>query len=219
MYEFVRSTVEYQNWGWNAVVVGSFGAIIFTFIEGWGLWKQNQAIWRGKSGESVSVSWFSYFLFALAAFFFYGIHIHGIAAMFNGVALTLVHIPILLGLWKYKGFAKWEKVQFFCLALMVPAMAFLPWKNEVFTIVSVGIIYSLATQPLELWKTKKTGAVEIKLLVVYTLSTAFWVIYAFAINEWVLEILTSVNLFLLGLATLLWFKYRAREPVRAAVTP
>ncbi len=211
MSEFIKNSVEFQNWGWNALAIGSLGTAVFTLIEGWGLWKQNDAIWEGESGESVSVIWFSYLLFAFVAFFFYGVHIRGLAAMFNGAALALLHVPILLGLRKHKGFTTSEKVQFFLFALMVPAMAFLPWKDEVFMVVSVGIIYSTATQPWELLRAKKSGVLEIRLIVIYLISTIFWVIYAFAISEWVLEILTSANLLLFIITAVLWSEYRSRE--------
>lgn len=205
---------EYQSWGWNALTVGSSGIIVFTLAEVWGAWKQNQKIWHEKSGESVSVNFFSYNFFSFTALIFYGAHIASGASIFNGL-LMLFYIPILLGLWKFKGFTCREKVLFVFFSTMVPTIAILPWKDEVFLIISAGIVYSVATMPWELWKTKRTGAVEIKLLVVFLISTMFWVAYAFAIGEWVLEILTTVNLFLLCLSTGLWFKYRAIE--RASV--
>jgi len=200
-------TVEWQNWGLNALTIGSLGTIAFTFVEWWGLWKQKQAIWNEKSGESVSVSWFSYGTFFFAAFLFYGVHIASVAVIINSL-LAIIHIPILVGLWKFKGFSRHEKVQFVLLAGMVPAMAFLPWKDELFLIISFGTLYSFGTQPWELWKTKKAGVVEIRLIGVYFLSTLFWVVYAFAIGEWVLEIITPIVLIILGLTSVLWFKYR-----------
>lgn len=211
MEEWIRHSVEYQNWGWNSVTIGSLGTIIFTFVELWGLHKQNQTIWQKQSGQSLSVSWFSFFFFASVAFSFYGLHIRSIASILNGVVLALIHIPILLGLWQYKEFTRWESIQFFLLIATIPAMILLPWKDQVFLIISIGVIYAIATQPLELYKTKSVGAVDIRMLLVYVLSTIFWVIYAFAINEWVLKALALVNLGSLSLATFLWFRYRYYE--------
>jgi len=207
MLEFIQSTVEYQNWGLNAITIGSLGTIFFTFILWWGFWKQNHKIWKERSGESVSVIWFSYGLFSLIAFFFYGVHIQGISVIFNGIFLALISIPIVFGLWKYKEFTKTEKVLFFLFALMALAMAILPWKDQVFIIVSAGAIYALSMQVWELWDTKKTGVVEIRLLVISFFSSIFWVIYGFAIGEWVLKILASTNVFLLSIAILLWWNY------------
>ena len=215
MNEFIRSTVEYQQWGWNAVCIGSIGTVVFTFIEGWGLWKQNQTIWRGLSGTSVSVSWLSYSLFSVAAFFFYGMHTRSIAVLFHGAFLTVVYIPVVLGLWRYKGFSPWERVQFFLFALMVPAMALLPWKKATFLVISVGAVYSLATEPFELWKTRLPGVVDGRFLVACIASTTFWIIYAFAIGDWALEALASVNVLLLSVSLALWCLYRHRELIRA----
>ena len=201
---------EYREWGWNVLTIGAIGIVALVFVEGWGAWKQNQKIWREKSGESVSVIFFSYNFFSFTALIFYGAHIASGASILNGL-LAFFYIPILLGLWKFKGFTRKEKVLFFLYSMMVPAIAILPWKDEVFLIISLGIVYSVATVPWELWKMKKSGAVEIKLLIVFLVSTVFWVSYSFAIHEWVLEILTTINLILLGLATILWFRYRARE--------
>jgi len=208
-------SIEWQKWGLNALIIGSLGIIAFTFIEGWGLWKQKQAIWNKKSGESVSVNWFSYLTFFFVASLFYGIHIASVAVVISGL-LAILHIPILVGLWKFKGFARHEKIQFVLFVGMVPAMAFLPWKDELFLIFSFGTLYSLGTQPWELWKTKKTGVVEIRLVGVYFLSTFFWIVYAFAAGEWVLEIITPIALVLLGLTSALWFKYRSRERANAS---
>jgi len=155
----------------------------------------------------ISVNLFSYLAFFFAAYLFYGVHIASVAVLINSL-LAIVYIPILVGLWKFKSFTRNEKVQFVLFAGMVPAMAFLPWKDELFLIISLGTIYAFGTQPWELWKTKKTGVVEIRLVGSYFFATLFWVVYAFAIEEWVLEILTPIALFLLGLTAVLWFKYR-----------
>ncbi len=210
MLDILGGTYEWQNWGWNALTIGSLGTIVFTFVQGWGLWKQKQAIWNAESGESVSVSWFSYFTFFFIAFLFYGIHIASVAVIMNGL-LAILHVPILVGLWRFKGFTRYEKIQLVPFAGMVPAMALLPWKDELFLIFSFGTLYSLGTQPWELWKTKKTGVVEIRLVGVYFLATFFWVIYSFAVGEWVLRITTPTSLILLGLTSVLWFKYRGNK--------
>ncbi len=216
--DILESTREYQEWGLNAATVGAIGATIFIFIEMWGLHKQGRAIQENpeKKGESVSVIWFSYCFFTLVTGIFYGVHIKSALVLFNSIPCGILHIPVLIGLWKYKGFTRQEKILFVLFAGMVPAIAFLPWKNDIFMAISVGVIYAMATQPWELWKTKKRGVVEIRLLAAYTISTAFWVVYAFAIDEWVLEVLTTANLLTLCVSTALWFFYGANERARAS---
>ena len=208
MWEWIQGTLEYQHWGWNSLIIGSAGTIIFTFFEGWGILKQNESIWREKSGESVSVSWFSFLGFFFFAFILYGVHLKSIAIVVNGSVLGPLHLPVLWGLWKYKGFTGKEKLLFVLSVLMVPAMAFIPWKSEVYLLLSIGTIIALASQPWEIWENKNAGVLEIRLIGIYLVSTGFWVAYAFATGDLPLEIITTAALFLLLITCLLWFKYR-----------
>ncbi len=207
----LKETREYQEWGWNALTLGALGTIVFTIVEAWGFWKQNQKIWRQKSGESISITLFSYMFFAFWAFIFYGIFTRSASSVVNGLVLGSFYIPIILGLFKFEGFTNREKAQFCIFALMVPATALSPWVNEVFLTISIGLIIATATMPWKLYKAGKTGALEIRLLGAYLTSTAFWVVYAFALNEWVLEILATIQILLFGVTTILWFWYYSKE--------
>jgi len=208
--DWLKSIAEYQNWGFNALIVGSVGTIFFTFLEAWGLWRQNKLIWKEKSGESVSVGWFSYLGFLFLTLIVYGYSVKSISIVINGLVLGPLHFPILLGLWKFKGFSHREKLVFTISAMMLLAMILLPWKNIVFVVINFGTIISLSLQPWEIWKNKNAGMVEIRLISVYFVSTVFWVIYAYFLGEWALKIITPIALFLFGLTIFFWLKYRKK---------
>jgi len=200
--------VELNHLGWNALTIGFIGTLIFSFAEGWGVWQQNKAIWKNKSGESVSVIWFTYFTALFGIVFIYGLSTKSIALAFNGFLLTPLYIPLVVGLWKFKGFTKVEKICSACFLAAVIACVLVPYKDWFFLIFTVGNIFFSFTQPYEIWKNKSSGVVEIKLLVVFLASTIFWVTYAYASHDWVLEIITPCYLVIISLTTILWFKYR-----------
>ena len=106
-----------------------------------------------------------------------------------------------------KGFTRKEK-SFFWLFLMMPVtMATLPWKDVLFVAFCIGAKIALAAQPWEIWKNKDAGAVEIRLLFAYFMSSAFWVIYAFRTGQWILGATTSFSVLLFILTIFLWFRY------------
>jgi len=201
--------MELQHIGWNAITIGLFGTTIFTFIEYWGLVQQNRAIWLAKSGKSISVLWFCYSMAMFISMIIYGIEIKSIAFLINSI-LGIVHIPIIIGLWKYKGFSKMEKNFSILLIGCMGAMYILPHKDWFFLGLSFANIIVGIFQPWEIWKNKDAGVVEIKMLTAYTLGSSFWVIYAFAINDWVLKIVCPTFLLFLFTTIFLWFKYNKK---------
>jgi len=211
---FFTTSVEHKMWGLNAPTFWALGVNAFTAVEWWGLQKQNKRIWAERSGISVSVTLYTYTCPSFLAFIFYGIAIESISSILNGLVIGVMEIPIVLGLWKFKKWGTREKMQFYVFLTIVPVMAafaFTSWYNEMFLIVSLGMIVAAASMPWELWKEEKTGDLEIRLLGAYLASTVFWWLYAFAIDEWVLEFLASFNLFFLSITTILWCWYYRKE--------
>lgn len=200
--------MELDHLGWNALTVGFVGVLLFSFVEGWGVWQQNKTIWKSKSGESVSVIWFTYSTALFGVVFIYGLSTKSIALTFNGLLLTLLYIPLVVGLWKFKGFTKIEKIcSAFFLAIAI-ACVFVPYKDWFFLIFTAGNILFSFTQPYEIWKNKSSGVIEIKFLTVFLASTIFWMTYAYASHDWVLKIISPAYLVILSVTIILWFKYR-----------
>lgn len=203
---FLKDTVEWQGWGYNALTISFIATAVFTVLEGWGFLMQNRSIWRNKSGESISVSLFIYFGCLFITVIAYGYCIKSIAAILNGM-LGFLHLPILFGLWKYKGYTKLETGCLCVFPVMIPAMIFLPWKDLLMISLLFGSIIPLAMQLYEMWRAKSAGVVDARFIGILIISTAFWVVYAFAIENWVMEVIYPLTLVILILIFVLRFRY------------
>lgn len=199
--------MELEQLGWNAVTIGAVGAILFTILEAWGLWQQKKTIWNNQSGKSISVVWFLYFANQFVVIFIYGLSMKSITLTFNGL-LSLIYIPIIIGLWKFKGFKRSEKILGLFLLLTSMIMVIVPFKDWVFLVMSFGSLLASAMQPYEIWKNKNSGVVEIRLLTVFLISTLFWIIYGYAINDWVLKIVCPMYFTIVSITMFFWFIYK-----------
>ena len=104
-----------------------------------------------------------------------------------------------------------EKVQSALYVLMVPAMIYTEHKEELYTLLAFGSIYAVATQPWELYKTKRPGVVDIRLIIVYGLSSIFWVTYAFSVRAPALMITCPLISALILLTGGMWAIYSRRS--------
>jgi len=121
--------MELYNLGWNAITVSFIGTIFFSLLGTWGLVHQNRQIWQNRSGQSVSNIFFICSMFLFLTTLVYGIYIFSLAMIFNGLMRIIPHIPILIGLGKFKGFKKWEKIAFVVLSIFLAAMIISPYKG------------------------------------------------------------------------------------------
>lgn len=206
--EFIQETLEYKAWGFNLITFCFFATIFFTLFQGWSFWKQNLVVWK-KGGESVSVTLFGYWCFYFITFGIYGIYKHTAAMMINGL-LGFMCIPILVGLYKKKGFSRNEKI-FLCTApAMIPALVLLEQKDLFITILLFGILIAAGSQTYEIWKKKDAGSVDIRIVVVFSAASIFWFFYALKIDNLPLIIFNPLSLALLVLTAALWLKYKRR---------
>jgi len=202
--------IELQNFGWNILTVSFIATLCFSFWAAWGLYDQVTKIWKNRSGKPASNVWFIYMsgLFAVGAV--YGVSIGSIAVTFSCIARGPLHIPILIGLHRFKGFTRLEWVLLFSLMCVVLVMIFLPMKGWFFLAISIiGLIPTLKL-PWEIWREKTSGVVSIKLISVYNASTTFWIIYASVIKDYFLLASTSASFLLFAATTVLWIKFRPR---------
>ena len=208
MREIILGSVEYQGWGLNAPTVSACATFILTIAIGWTIWLQARKVWVEKNGESMSTPWFIYFLFFNSVFFLYGMETHSIAKSFNGGVHSLMHIPVVVGLWKYKGFGRAEWTLLAIAPLMIPAMLFIPWKGAVFATLFILALASAATQPLELYRTKKPGTLEPRLVGGFATSSTFWTIFAFSTGDRGMMFSMPVAVAVHTTTLVLWLKYR-----------
>jgi uncharacterized protein with PQ loop repeat len=201
---------DIQDLGWNLKTVGFGGTIFFTLLSCWGLYQQSRKIWHHESGQSVSALWFSYNIFLFAVNIVFGHSQRSFALMINGCLCSLMHLPLLIGLEKFKGFSRLEKLLMVLYGFLFLFMIAMPFKTALYLVFSFGNAFAQCMQPWEIWRKKNSGMVEAKLLMVYWSSSVFWIIYAIATKNLALEIICPVYLVILTVTLALWKKYQVK---------
>ncbi|MDO8435275.1 MAG: hypothetical protein Q7S89_01170 [bacterium] len=206
-------SVEYQKFGWNAATIVAAGMALFGLIEAWGTWEQHKTIERLGLGDSVPVLMFSFFIAYMGAFVFYGVYGRSIAIIVTAVPLVIVDICVLTALHRLKGFTRRERVLTYVFLSAIPAMALLSadGRKALFLLLNLAAVWAIALQPIELWRTKNVGAVNVNMAVTYFLGTIFWIGVGFSMGDEVLKVTCSINLVLLGLTIVLWYAYRGKR--------
>lgn len=181
--DFIRRSVEYRLWGWNIATVGAIGTSIFTFFQGYAFMVQGAAVWKSRSGASLSIPasgfWASYF----CTFFLYALSIPSTAMAFN----CLLIIPVLYmiaGLWMYSvpSPREWGIVALSFLA--VPAMFVFP-KALVYGSLLIVAIATLFHQTFEVWK-YGPGVLRRSFVIIFLSTCAFWLVFTFMIGNWII---------------------------------
>lgn len=67
---------------------------------------------------------------------------------------------------------------------------------------------SIKSLALEVWREKKSGVVSIKMLSVFVVSSTFWLVYSFIINDTPLVVFSFMIWIIFVITMLLWWKYR-----------
>ena len=203
----MKEIIEIQHWGWNPIIITSFLTICFTIFQGYGIVKQSQKIWRTKSGKSISTFAFFFGCFYFFSFIFYGLEKMSLAIIFNGL-LGFLYLPIVIGLIKFKKFKLYEKILLPITALVIPVMIMTAEKDLLLFILLMVTLITIVTQVLEIRKEKSRGSVEIKFVVIFLLTNIFWLIYAFIIGNWPLEIFNSLAIVVYSWGICLYKKYK-----------
>lgn len=214
MFDFLRSTVEWQNWGMNILTFSSIGAVIITGFQAWSFIKQSRAIWTSENGDSVSVTMFGYLLFYLISFVIYGLAARKITIIVNGL-LFLCVIPIVIGLFKFKHVTRMER---HCVAAfgMLPVIMFLTPHKQVFLLCLLAcLLVAFACPVYEIWHNKDAGVVEVRVIIASMTANMFWGVYAFMVWDVPLLLFNPLSFALMVLTIFLWRKYR-RKPIFAA---
>jgi len=200
--------MEFQQFGWNAVTIGFIGTLVFNVVRIWGSAHQAGNIWRHRSGRSVSVSASVYQFGASGCTFAYGLFIHSAALMINGALTLLLLLPIVVGLGKFKGIGRTGAALLLAMIGLDAAMLALPRKDLIFFAATLGMIAASWLTPWEMWRNKDAGVVEIRMIISNLLNSSFWLIYAVAIGDWVLEFINPCFLASGLVALALWRRYR-----------
>ena len=218
MFNIFKSTVEYQGWGWNALTVGTIGALILLIVESWGMVKQIQKMWADQSAGVLSVHWFGYIAGFMLACVPYGVTIKSGTIVLAASTLFVLHVPVLWGIYTFRGYTRNEALGLIAYALMLPVMIWLPWINTLYLAFSIGTVWAVATQPWEMWRKQSRGEVEIRLVLALLISVTFWSIYAFAVNALALMIMNPLLGVLLVITLVLWLRYPKEARVASQVS-
>ena len=170
-------------------------------------------MWRNSSAKSVSVTTFYYTASYFVLCALYSGFQDALSGVFSGVVGALFHIPILLGLWRFKQWLWWEKFLAVLFPLMPLTMALSPpeFRSPLYLLFSIGLLPALAAQPLELWRTKKVGDVGGKLLISYLCATCFWLGYTWLLEDKTLFVVQCFVSAIILTTVTLWVVYWQRE--------
>lgn len=208
MIEIIK-TIEYQNFGFNALTIAAGATIIFSLIKGYGIISQGLKIWKNKSGENVSAIFFFYNFFFFLLFLNYGIEEKSLAITVSG-ALSILYLPILFGLKKYRGFSK-KEIYFAILMSFIFLLSFLFDKSHMILVFSIIATMAIFSQIKEIWKEKKFGAFSVRYLQTFLAATLFWGIYYVMTQNWLLSILNAVEIVLFTTALILEKRWREKK--------
>lgn len=201
--------MEITHFGLNVSTFSALAVIVFTIWQAWALWKQYRTMVDLRSGQSVSVLKFG----STATFFLlsglYGYSVGSVVMPFTALVLATMSMPVLYALSRYKGYTRWEK---WCLVLFVstvPIMIAVPFKATFYMTLAFARMVPFASQPLEMYREKSVGAIDVRLFWAYLAGAFFWVIFYFvALDDQVLRILSILNTSILLVTVLLYYRYR-----------
>lgn len=203
--------IEYQNWGWNAITVSFIGTVIFGIIEGWGIWQQRKTIIMKNSSQSIPMMANAYFCVFFICFFIYGIQMHSIAMIINGL-LAIPFIAMHTVAIKTSDSTKSEKWHISFLAL-IPLIVFSPYSQKLFAVMLV-VASLIGTQTLiKILYEKDSGSVEPKFLWALILCISFWEVYAWHIKDTGLFIANSYSLVMLLVTIYVWNIYSPKAKI------
>lgn len=201
--------MEFRHLGWNAITFTLLFATVSTLIEAWALNEQRKAIWKERSGESLSVLWFSFLFCVYLAIAVYGHAVDSIAMRVDGAILALSTAPILVGLWKFKGFSGREKAGLGMFLAGIAAMAALPYKEQFFLgFLGLNVFVGMR-MPWEIWTNKSRGVMDRNFLFGVLFTTSCWAAYAFAFQDLAMMLVYPPIPVVVLVTIWLWYRYPA----------
>ena len=189
--------------------ISTLSTVVFSFIKGFGITKQGIDIWKKKSGENVSPTFFFYNFFYFLIFLMYGVEENDVAIIVNG-SLVFLYLPILLGLKKYRGFSKKEIGLIAIMGLIVPTSLVID-KDQAIIIFSLAAVIAIFSQAKEVWNTKSFGTFSVRYLQTFLVATIFWGIYYALTKNWRLFGLNTAESVIFAIALILEKKWRPKK--------
>jgi len=170
--------------------------------------QQRQLVITHRSGESISIPWLLYFVVLHGIVLLYGWSIHSVALIVNGL-LTFCAVPLLISLWEFEGFTIIEYVLSGFFSIILIGAATTSFKEYFFFWASLGGVAVALLQPLEIWKNKSSGVVDLKIHITSFVSAVFWILYGYKMHIWVLQITSYAYLVIAAITIMFWILYRS----------
>ncbi len=200
---------EWLNFDWTPEVISFLGILFFIAFGSYALFVQGRKIWKNKSGLSVSVTWTFIFFFMFLAYPIIGAERQNTLLFWQGVFRVLFYVPILVGLYKFKGFTRKEIVLARILFLMIFIMIEYPFTGEfIYTAINLFGVFGIFAQGRLMKEEKGSGVVSPFLLFVYATNILFWLWYTYQVKDLFLFVNTAFFLFAYAYTILMWIKFR-----------
>lgn len=199
---------KWQYVEWTPEAVSSYGIIFFIFFGSCALFVQGRKIWKNKSGLSVSATWSFIFFFMFLTYPIIGVERQNNLIVWQGVFRVLFYIPILIGLYKFKGFTKKEMMFGRILFMMIFIMVEYPSTGEfIYSIINLFGVIGVFLQGALIKKEQKTGVVSSVLLFAYATNVLFWMWYTYQIKDFFLFINSALFLSAYVYTIIMWIKF------------
>lgn len=214
MLELIQKTIEYREFGLNALTTSAVATILFTFLQAYGICKQAKEIKEKKSGEAITSIFFFYNFFYFFIFFVFGIIENSLAIIINGT-LCFFYLPILFGLKKYKKFSKLDIILIFLMLIASSSIFFYPHKEQILFAFSFISLFVIIKQFREFIRERSLGAFSLKYLQMFFITSIFWCIYFAATGQWLLEITCVIGTLLYALVLIIQKKWTIEKRAAA----
>lgn len=203
--------LEIRNFGWNSLTYCFIVTTTFTIIGTIFLVCQIKDIWKKKTSKAVSFVWYTSRSLIFLSYLFYGIQGNSLALIIQSSFRFPLTLIVLLGIWKFKKIKTVDKILSLVLFIIFTTLYFIPNKVFVLSVFAIIGIISALSQPLEIWRLKSCGVVNVNVIHVYNMSVIFWTIYGLIVNDWPLVVISFLNSVVYTITILLWYKYKKRR--------
>jgi hypothetical protein len=205
----MQAWLEYE---WTPETVSSCGIMFFIAFGSAALFLQGREIWKNRSALSVSAVWTFIFFFMFLTYPVIGVQRQNTLLITQGVCRIAFYIPILWGLWKFRGFTRGEIILARLLFFLIFLMVEYPSTGEaIYTLINFLGVFGVAAQGVLLRKEGRTGVVSPLLLFAYMTNSTLWMWYTYEIKDLFLFANSMLFLAVYMYAVFIWTRIYFRE--------
>ncbi len=205
--QFFTNSVEAKNLGFNLTTASALLSISLSSYQMWGIIQQIKTIKRKKSAELIIIPFFVFSFFYLLIAILYGLYTSKLSIAFNGLSAFFI-LGVLVAAWRYKKISAIDYLSILAFSLMIPLIIIMPDKKLAYmgcaSVVLIGILWQLIVLIIH----KKRGSLEPKLIDVYVVTNASWLIYGILTRDWAFQASSAIGLSLLLPLSILLRKYK-----------